>query len=271
MTISIFIIIYQYACRRIWSAKGMFGFEIFSWTIAAVYVGLSTFGLLKNQDEFLMFAGHKFVVCLTPIVIGTAIWRAHTSVGIGDEGLRNVPLNSFQILVPRMMSVLLSWFRMTVPWLVFIAGPGYRFLTGISWGFFRGLTELLKYQLVIFPDRAMVPLTEVLPPHPPPWHTPFVYSLGTLQCIGWIVLPLTWGFLWGAVFNKRPGHFFFVYILYLLIPGIHALIIYNEWYTKLFGYDNRFLSIATISGLGWIVFSILFFALTLVIRGRRSG
>lgn len=271
MTISILKIIYQYACRRIWSAKGMVGFEIFSWTIAAMYVGLSTFGLLKNQDEFLMYACYRTIICLAPIVIGIAIWRAHTSVGTGDEGLRTVPLQSYQFLVPRMTAVLVSWFLMTLPWLVFIAGPGYRFLSGLRMGFFYNLTELLANQLAILPDRSMVPLTEVLPPHPPPWHSPEVYTLGVLQCIGWVVLPLTWGFLWGTVFNKRPGHFFVVYILYLIIPGIHVLIIYHELYRKLFDTFEPFLGIARISGLGGIVFSILFFALTLVIRGRRSG
>lgn len=270
--------IFNYAYRRIWAGSAASFLEILIWSIFALYLGFWFFKLVPYRVEYWLFLSAEVLIpVLTPFIIGIAIFKTHVNVGMADESLKSVPLKPIQVLGPRMLAVFLTWVRYMLPLVLIVIVSEIAVINFDSVSISRGI------DVVMFKDRLLDTLTTVLYMHANlgkiisynyedimmPGNIEF-YWLGIAQIFGWGLLPLTWGFLWASVFQRRGGIFILTYIAYLIFPAI-IFIAFIQFQSIGYSYSDALFDVKLcILGLSGPIFSIIIFLLTLFIWQKRS-
>ncbi|MCX6644984.1 MAG: hypothetical protein NTY09_01285 [bacterium] len=272
------VAIFNYAYRRIWAGSAASFLEIFIWSIFALYLGFWCFKLVPYRVEYWLFLSAEVLIPgLTPFIIGIAIFKTHVNVGTADESLKSVPLKAIQVLGPRMLAVFLTWVRYMLPLVLIVVVSEISVINVDSAFYVNSLNSL------IFQDPLLDKITSILYMHAnlgkiilykseyfiKPWIFER-YLLGIAQIIGWGLLPLTWGFLWASVFQRRGGIFILAFIAYLIFPAIIFLATYQIRSFTYSYYDIADNMKAYMLGLGGPVFSAILFLLTLLIWQKRS-
>lgn len=291
--------IFRYAWRSIWDGKfslipGIL--EIILWTYLAVDFGLNIFtyhGFDHYNGDFNL--SYWLVVILTPVLIGMFAYRVNIETRESNEILNTVPLKPFQIMLPRMTVVLLSWLRVLLPLIILlIVTHELCYMHDIHHPFERWL-RTAYWQAMVFPYEGPTcwrygiffepsfPLSRLDDPNillmdklSPGWIA-MVLLFGFSRIIGWVTLPLTWGFCIMSFIKKQPGFYLLLFILYLAILGILiSLDNVTLWKYSIFNFEFQFPHIAysylyLLTSPLALVLSVIIYNVTLDIMERRSS
>jgi hypothetical protein len=267
--------LYERAIGRIWSGKFIFIVWGLLWSAAAAYFAFWLFDFVPDKVENLAFPfGEYGFLAITPIIVGWAVSRSYVFEGRAYSSLKTVPLSPFQALIPRMLAVFLTWIEFALPFaIVYLLALNsvLRFsadmtLTASMPDLRIILIERFIFMGVEYGGYKLIDLfstsTDALP---------LFYCVIFIEVLGYGILPISWGFLWGTKLKQRGGQFFLVYIAYALIPA--ALLGIIRFYPALYDYliNRADLSLVLLVNPGWLVFSIIFMFLAFREWGRRSG
>ncbi len=270
MTDTPFKAIFSHAYRRIWSGRANPVLEILFWIIAAVYIGFTFYGLTWTEFEFWARVSYGMMLIQTPIVIGGSVLKAHVSVGIGDAALRNVPLRPHEVIWPRMCAVLLTWFQLVGPWVFILVAAIGQQLSFTAIGPCRTWLGLVAFHLMLISAEGELFLSGSLKVLPV-WQHLAVYLLAILQWLGWVTLPLTWGFWWGSRFHQQGWPFLLAFVSYLIMPALLVLMVHLGFHRLFIGLSEPYWTIMLTVGLSGIVLSFYFFYKACWTWGRRSA
>lgn len=269
--------IFSYAYRRIWSGRGASFWEILFWSVFALYLGFWFFKLVPYKVEYWLFLSSVVLIpAITPLVVGIGVYKSHVNVGMADESLKSVPLKPIQVLGPRMLAVFLTWVQFIMP-LILIA-----IIT--QFGLLETHVILVPSNHNIFSDDLLDKVTSSLYVHAYTGRIflyiakdirftsiKILYVLGFFQVLGWPLVPLTWGYLWASIFQRRGGLFILAYIAYLIVPGFLFLIMYLGDYALIGDWFADFWVQSYTLAFGGLVPSVILFVFTISVWGRRSG
>jgi hypothetical protein len=265
--------IFNYAYRRIWAGSLASFLEILIWSIFALYLGFWFFKLVPYRVEYWLFLSAEVLIpVLTPFIIGIAIFKAHVNVGTADDSLKSVPLTPIQVLGPRMLAVFLTWLQYIIPIALIVV------VSEIAVINFDSACYTNRQNIVNFKDFLVDKITSILYIHAylkniiSCNHENIInpgklelYLLGILQILGWGLLPLTWGFLWASLFQRRGGIFILAFIAYLIFPAAIIIALYQAQ-----SGDHSIFDFDFWLGLSGPVISSIIFLLSLFIWKKRS-
>lgn len=263
-------VIFNYAYRRIWSGNGFWIFETVLWCLAGAYVAFKLFDLTSWQlDSILESVCRVGLPGLTPIIIGTAIYKAQVNVGTGDESLRGVPLRGYQVVGPRFLAVFFTWLQIMAPMVVVLI---VNILGMISETTYLSYNPIPVYSLSyifvtwiagdnffanILNSVHLGDLTQVV--------------ILLLQALGWGLLPISWGLIWATVYQRHGGPFLLAFLLYLLIPVVYFSAIYWNVFGSYYEDQSLFWTLVYIYVFGSLLLAALFFRIACGLWDRRSG
>ncbi|MCX6647473.1 MAG: hypothetical protein NTY09_14100 [bacterium] len=210
--------LFLHAWTRIWDGdpgRGVRFWETFFWSVLAVFAGFTIFGwvdpLIVRATAWITYA---ILILLTPLAIGTWVYRVHTSVGSADESLRALPLKPREILLPRMRAVLFTWVRIFLPILLLVIEanliPLFRGIFDPIWalsGFYYSIFNTTKWHVMnhVVSESRLV--------------TFFLVLATPCYIIGYVTAPLAWGFWLATRFRLSSAGYFFNFMSYYLCLG----------------------------------------------------
>jgi hypothetical protein len=267
--VSGFRVIFDLAWERLKHAKLLYYWEIIAWSFFAAYLGADIFGFYNASND-LAIAKYCFwtIVILTPLLIFIWVYRVHVYRIPSDETVRTIPITPSTFIFARMTAVGLMWLRVFLP-LIVIAVHFYDISSGVYPASDRWKGVASGLLLWLYPGYPFDP-------------TDFSYSftliLWALQSVGWVILPITWGFFLGMAFRKMKYLYYFLHLVYLAaIPsfwhwGRFLLMRYVARHlnagtsASISSHDSLF---ALFAGIGWILPAWLLFRGACQQMGRR--
>ncbi len=266
------------AMNRIWTGKGMQVWEVVSWTVLAVYLGFRLNDVRFIFTETLAFRiGYLLIFVLTPLLVPAWVYRVHIVSSGSDEPVRTVPLSPIQVLGPRMLAVLVTWLRAYAPWILLVVLADEFTFSGLFIDPLARWDHAAAGHFFSFPylggwnsaEGANLPfyITETL----------FLY-VSIAYIIGWILTPIAWAFLWGTVFQRKPGGFLFAYTtLIVIMSGLILLGRTSEKY-QLSGSAYRtqpvlepeFTALLLVIGCSGLLLSVVSIIIACKVWGRRA-
>lgn len=240
----------------------------------AAFFGLEIFSDLPVSLKYICCRMSFYVlVVITPIVIGAWIYRVHVTAGSADESLRAVPLKPLGILLPRMGVVFLSWIRLMLPVLIiyfyglFILMPSLfphasehvLVRTTIGWLYSSGL----QYFIHAVPSWIARQVIMIF--------------LGGLWGVGFVTVPIAWGFWWASRFRYSAAGYFSSFFMWVVLAVIIVLLIQSNYSFQVSAYgrhifqsSDRIYRMATVQGFLWPVMTAVFIGMACYVVGRRS-
>jgi hypothetical protein len=184
-----------FAWNRLWANGRLAKLEIFIWSLFGVYFSFKLFGFY-----FILIDGPLFIIpCLaifflTPVMMGAWIYKVHASERLADEEVRITPINPSVLIRARMVTVRRTWLRIFLP------------LTILTfYGFFLTVYPTLSIRNLIWSSIVAIPLI-----------------------VGWVAIPLSWGFYWGSKNRMGRGSFLTGYYSYLAVIAFILFVIFAE-------------------------------------------
>lgn len=243
--------------------------ETVFWSIAAAYVGFGVFDLttfrIDGWLDQLCFYGF---LGLTPLIIGTAIFRSQVSAGTADDVLRGVPLRPHQVLTPKAAAVGLAYLQLIGPCVIVYLIAEATFsralppMAGDNW-LHWGVRKLFLY----WEEAGHIAM------HPPiafRWEEAIIRALSVFQAVGWAALPLGWG-LWMGVKLQRCGTpFLLAYVAYLVMPLVLFVVIHHNAFNVDLTDPFLFWPVVCTTGLSGMILSTAFFVLGCRAWGNSS-
>jgi hypothetical protein len=291
MLISPSELIFNRAYKRIWSQKFDLFFDTLLWSAAAFFAGITTLHLYSNRTNY-QIGSHIDIAfwVLTPLIIGRAIYLAHTSKA-SDEDLSDFPLlNPYQVIFPRMAAVLKTCIIKLLPiYAILLISRVYliehHWPVNLNWinSQFLGI-DLRKYFELIF-DQSYWAYEQALRSSE---YTGFIQvsgkNLPTMMFVGSFLLPTVWGFIVGSLFKNKTNLFFIMFPVYLIIPAMLYFTTHNiaiSPYSELmstysqYEYENLvykvIISVLTFEGLYGIVLSMVLLPYTVLAWKKRGA
>jgi hypothetical protein len=260
--------LFEQAWSRLWHKSSLPRWEIFNWTILALFFPFYIFSFLPNvMDALWSFFFFVPWAILTFIMTGlwvSAVHRAHTD---SDESLRIAPVKPQYVIGIRALAVLITALRMSFP---------YAILGLLLIDAYSPVAGVVQRWLGIF-----CPVMGVYVPHEGLGTRPVVNGglaflaavPVTIYFLIWMVFPIVWGFFIAS--DQRAGgiKFLALYFLFLIIPAVAAIaniIVYaaGEGYLRLSGIiGSAWLLIAPT---GAFILMYIFFRNTCVLWMRRA-
>jgi len=268
---SIFALQFDIAWRRIWSGWGS-GFaltlEIILWCLAAVELAFFLFHDTNPKiDNILDIASGTLFLVITPIIVVVAVYKSIVKTGMGDDSLRTAPLNAYQVLVPRILAVLLTWLRFVAPILILFYCAVTMSLSqygdlGIKYPMLVPALHLLFWQS---PQGDYLILIDAIDTE---WKALLLYCLAILQTLGWVMFPLTWGTYWGLAMKRKGGLFLLIYVSWILIPATQAFMVHKGMFVAT---QNLVWKVGFFSGIIMPVLALIFWVLAVREWEKRTG
>jgi hypothetical protein len=266
--------LYERAYGRIWSGRFLFVLWLIIWCTISAYFGFWLFDFdlpMKLEIATESIARYGFLG-ITPMIVGWALVRSYVNEGTGDSFLKTVPLRPHQALMPRMIAVFLIWIEFALPF-VFL----YWMLTVKSVAHMAIMMPPPRMQALtaytFMDDRIMAALWLILPFGVGPTivpnmqfitvsDLPLLYSLITLEVIGFGLLPIAWGFWWGTRFKRRGGLFLLAYFSYIIFSALLWFEMKFDLFGIFIGFPNNVWATIVLASLGWTILAVLFTFLT---------
>jgi len=203
--VSGFRVIFDLAWERLRGSKLLYYWEIIAWSFFAAHLGADIFGFYSASIDLSIVTYCLWtIVLLTPLLIFIWVYRVHVFRIPSGEMILTIPMPPSTIIFARMMAVGLMWLRVFLP-LIVIAVHFYNISSGVFPAFDRWhevASRFLFFDLLSGDFRL---------------NTEFVFFFWMLQMLGWILLPMTWGFFVGTVFRGKSFLFYVLHILYFLV------------------------------------------------------
>jgi hypothetical protein len=266
--------LFLHAWTRIWDGdhgRGVRFWETFFWSVLAIFAGFSIFGwvdpLIVRATAWITYA---ILILITPLAIGTWVYRVHTSVGSADESLRALPLKPREILFPRMRAVLFTWVRIFLPIVLILIFTG---LTPPFTIITDPISVMLNYYYSIFYSSRWYVMG----------HIGYESLLATLilgvatpcYLIGYVTAPAAWGLWLATRFRFSTAGYFFGFMSYYLALGgllwaVHFAYGAKTWFTgEMNGpFYNEY--IYTMVGASFLIVTWLCYRTSCDLLGRRS-
>jgi hypothetical protein len=228
--------------------------------MAAAYLGFRTAGFRPvGLGQYLFIVIYWAIIVLTPIFIAVFINRAHISMHAVDSTLDAAPLKAWDILLPRMMAVVLSWLRLFLPLMVLAFALHELTFRGFHVPILSRIDALAggfmfdyKYPGGFLEDTPQIGEE----------FKDWVIINAILRLAGWVLLAVTWGFWWGSI--RRSGA---LAIVFGYVIGIGALVLIDVHDLYLI---DRFLDLMTALKLhlpGWPAYTDLEKWFWIILRG----
>jgi hypothetical protein len=183
---STFLTLFRLAYNRIWKSRALKFWEMFFWLFFATWLALFLNGFLNSVITGWIIGFLRLVLIPgTPILIGVWVINAHASSGAKDDYLHILPLNPYNILVPRMWAICVTWLQFFLPVYLLIAMAIY----------FK----------------------------PPPFSTQLDVpgpglGIETIATIGWMMLWVGWGIMLGSFRAVQKSRFSFLFFMFFYLP-----------------------------------------------------
>ena len=205
--VSGFRIIFDLARERLKSSKLLYYWEIIAWSFFAAHLGADIFGFYDASVDLSIVTYCLWtIVILTPLLIFIWVYRVHVFRIPSDETIRTIPIPPSTILFARMMAVWLMWLSVFLP-LIVIAVHFYNISSGVFPAIDRWRGVAVGF--LVLSDR--------INPRYCYLNAEFAFFFWFLQMLGWVILPMTWGFFVGTVFKEKSFLFYVLLILYILV------------------------------------------------------
>ncbi len=271
-----FSALYSHSLNRIWSGRAIRFWEVFSWTVLAIYLGfrIADYRLFYIERGAFIVA-YLVLFILTPLVVPAWVYRTHMIAGAADEFMKTAPVAAFKVLGSRFVAILVTWLRIFGPWIVVLVltheytFDGYFIHPFDRWKY-ATIGHLLHFPYLKGwdPDWLVLPSGTLV--------SSFFQVLAVCNVIGWLMLPIAWGFLWGTIFRRAPSLFLLGYVTCLPLLGLPA------WYIRTLGTWMRtgfsvmsapgapFWRWTLVTGLSGLILAIIAFLLACKLWGARS-